>query len=93
MDGMVLEFPPKDDLPIGSPLFSCGECGATIGNVELHTAWHAGADRADLRGEILGFLDSIDPAALSALVLERDDHDDPIAVALAILKEQVASLP
>lgn len=84
-------LPPGFDTSAAA-LFPCGECGVAIVNVERHTAWHAGSDGADLRGEILGFLDSVDPAALSGAALERDP-DDPIAAALAILKDQVASLP
>ena len=78
-------------LPVAPP--TCGECGALIGDVTAHTAWHAGADRADLRGEILGFLDSIDPAQLAQAALDLNPDGDGIANALAVLKQLAADMP
>lgn len=46
------------------PLPYCGECGSVIGDVTLHTRWHAGGATADETENVLVFLDSIDPDEL-----------------------------
>ena len=69
---------------------TCGECGAIIGSVTLHTEWHAGADRADDRQAILLFLESVDPGELSQAALNLNPDGDPIGNALQVLRDLAA---
>lgn len=73
------------------PRSVCGECGAMVGNLTLHTGWHAGTDQTDALQGVLDFLDGVDAAVLEAAALGPEYADtSPIEAALDVLKRTAA---
>lgn len=66
---------------------TCGECGAAIANVEIHTAWHAGGAAPEGKAAVLDFLASVDPDALEQAMAAQALRMTTGQAALAVLTQ------
>lgn len=65
----------------------CGDCGVLIGDVELHTAWHAGGTDTGTQAAIVEFLASVDPDALEQAMAAQALRMTTGQAALAVLTQ------